>query len=407
MDAKDDSTMLLPSKDQILACIKIIESKIKDSSDESDELKQGIVKEKERMEDAKVRRIEAEKAQQKAMEEAKKKKALEEEEQARIIEKEKEEERMLAEAKRCEEEERKKAEEMKRAQEPTPVTPMVEETHDVSDDDDDDGSDLPIILDNSGEMQNLIDDIVAQNRKRALEAQEESLNLLPKLPSQEALELNKKELARLGGDNSKELFHSNAEWTQLTRDITGPGDALYTSPDENPFFAFNEATNDDRKHRIAKVVHGKKKLLRKRWEELGYQYAAQMKVYNNAKSKGKDDVSTKSAASSSSRGSGEAPKQSSYINPYRRPRRANGMGGLPTGDVVRSEYEQEQIIAELAAKEEMERRIKNGICDVPRQICQAERVSCLDWKQCVSYGTIIVAGNFYTNFLHSSCNTPK
>ena len=49
------------------------------------------------------------------------------------------------------------------------------------------------------------------------------------------------------------------------------------------------------------------------------------------------------------------------------------MGGPNyVGDVVRSEYEQELVIAELAAKEEMERRIKTGRCDIPRQIAEIE-----------------------------------
>ena len=61
-----------------------------------------------------------------------------------------------------------------------------------------------------------------------------------------------------------------------------------------------------------------------------------------------------------------------------RERRANGLSSGGTGgpnytvDVVRSDYEQELIIAELAAKEEMERRIRTGRCDVPRQIHQVE-----------------------------------
>jgi hypothetical protein len=53
-------------------------------------------------------------------------------------------------------------------------------------------------------------------------------------------------------------------------------------------------------------------------------------------------------------------------NPYRRARR---------GNEVRSEYEQEQIIAEIAAREAMEKRISHGGSKIPRQECPLERVS--------------------------------
>jgi len=57
-------------------------------------------------------------------------------------------------------------------------------------------------------------------------------------------------------------------------------------------------------------------------------------------------------------------------NSCRRPRR---VGVTTPGDVVRSEYEQEQIIAELTAKEAMEKRIAHGGIRTPRQICKLER----------------------------------
>jgi hypothetical protein len=60
-------------------------------------------------------------------------------------------------------------------------------------------------------------------------------------------------------------------------------------------------------------------------------------------------------------------------NPYRRARRSAGfqVGG---SDIVRSDYEQEQIIAQLTAQENMEKRIKLGGSDLPRQVCRLERV---------------------------------
>ena len=42
---------------------------------------------------------------------------------------------------------------------------------------------------------------------------------------------------------------------------------------------------------------------------------------------------------------------------------------------MRSDYEQEQIIAEIAAKEAMEKRIKDGGCSLPRQRGWLENVS--------------------------------
>ena len=63
-------------------------------------------------------------------------------------------------------------------------------------------------------------------------------------------------------------------------------------------------------------------------------------------------------------------------NQYRRPRRGACLGSWNSSirsDIVRSDYEQEQIIAELTAKETMEKRITQGGSKLPRQQCALEK----------------------------------
>jgi hypothetical protein len=115
------------------------------------------------------------------------------------------------------------------------------------------------------------------------------------------------------------------------------------------------------------------------WTELAEEYEVRKLLYDKQQSKlakkGKQrGVSVSSRKSilekTSERSSVDAggvilESGRSSNNPYRRARR---------GNEVRSEYEQEQIIAEITAKEAMEKRIKHGGSKLPRQICRLERV---------------------------------
>jgi hypothetical protein len=221
----------------------------------------------------------------------------------------------------------------------------------------------------------LIASIYAENRRRATEAHMESLSLLPYTP-----ELNEA-AANVGQDGRP--VRTNAEWTNLARNVTGLADALYTEPSESPFFENHNNTHSVIEPLVKEFVRDKKRKLHQRWEELAEEYVVRTQVFNQA-----EHVHTKEKASTTHTlgcggtqlifGTKPSPSRStssssviasggrSTSNPYRRARRGN--------DVVRSEYEQEQIIAELAAKAAMERRIAHGGSKLPRQECQVEKV---------------------------------
>ena len=203
----------------------------------------------------------------------------------------------------------------------------------------------------------------------------ESLSLLPYTP-----ELNEA-AANVGQDGRP--VRTNAEWTNLARNVTGLADALYTEPSESPFFENHNNTHSVIEPVVKEYVRDKKRKLHQRWEELAEEYVVRTQVFNQA-----EHVHTKEKASTTHTlgcggtqlifGTKPSPSRStssssviasggrSTSNPYRRARRGN--------DVVRSEYEQEQIIAELAAKAAMERRIAHGGSKLPRQECQVEKV---------------------------------
>ena len=99
-------------------------------------------------------------------------------------------------------------------------------------------------------------------------------------------------------------------------------------------------------------------------ERGGYFSAAAMIGRNN------DDINYTMDSSNAGGGTPSSEPGVRGNNPYRRPRR-----GINSGDVIRSDYEMEQMIAEMAAKEAMEKRIREGGCSLPRQRCLVENVS--------------------------------
>lgn len=156
-------------------------------------------------------------------------------------------------------------------------------------------------------------------------------------------------------------FHRTAfEWNAMTKAVTGPGDALYNEPVDAPYFEQNEKTHKQIGRAVKEYVREKKRKLDSRMMELAEEYDYRKRKYakymhkfgHHAKhSSGRASMSVsrqsilggKPASSSSTPANilGTAAARASS-NPYRRARR---------GNEVRSEYEQEQIIAELAAKE--------------------------------------------------------
>ena len=220
-------------------------------------------------------------------------------------------------------------------------------------------------LDAPGKMASLISSVIEDNQRIAAEAHHESLAAIPYFPQSE------EELAATR--NSPTSVVTNEEWSNRARKVTGLHDALYTDPSDVPMFKENNESFLELGPQIKECIRVKKKKLKKRWEDLANQYLVRQMAFNEET--GVNETSERGGFFSITGRvdeSGEIQPLGNVRgnNPYRRPRR-----GVSPGDVVRSEYEQEQIIAEIAAKEAMEKRIKEGGCALPHQRGVVENVS--------------------------------
>jgi hypothetical protein len=216
----------------------------------------------------------------------------------------------------------------------------------------------------SQEMRDMISSILAENKRRAEQAQLESLALIPYTPD-------------AGSDSN---VKTNEEWANEARLVTGLADALYTEPSESPYYEQNNQIHALIEPLVAEHIRKNQRRLQDRWEELAEEYLVRKAIYDKTHTHLHKEKHNKGAKvscmlganpSSISGGRGDIGGGRSTSNPYRRARRGNPSS---SGDVVRSEYEQEQIIAELTAKEAMEKRIKHGGSKLPRQVCQLEKV---------------------------------
>lgn len=228
-----------------------------------------------------------------------------------------------------------------------------------------DESDFVPTLDAPGKMASLISSVLQDNQRIASEAHHDSLTAIPYFPqSTEDIEAKR---------NSPTSVVTNEEWSNCARKVTGFHDALYTEPSQVPMYKENNEAFLEIAPQIHECIRVKKNKLKKRWEDLANQYLVRQMVYNE-----ETGVNTETSERGGFFSITGRVDESSEIrplenvrgnNPYRRPRR-----GVSPGDVVRSEYEQEQIIAEIAAKEAMEKRIKEGGCALPHQRGMLENV---------------------------------
>lgn len=224
----------------------------------------------------------------------------------------------------------------------------------------------------SPEMRAMIAKIQEDNKRRAQQAHYDSLWLIPEFPEAGT------------GEHSNEK--SNEQWANAARKVTGLSNALYLEPSEAPYFEANNQSHALIEPLMTEAIREKKRRLHSEWERLAEEYVVRKDIYDKThtiphKEKHSTPTSHPSifgskpspggASSSRSRENTSVSGGRSTSNPYRRARRGNSGN---SGDVVRSEYEQEQIIAELTAKEAMEKRIKHGGSKLPRQICQLEKV---------------------------------
>lgn len=172
------------------------------------------------------------------------------------------------------------------------------------------------------------------------------------------------------------------EWSILTMQVTGLSDALYSEPTETPFYEQNEQNHEMIGPLVKEYVRDNQRKLKEHWIMLAEEYEVRRILYEKQQRKLAKKARGSVAVTSRKSITGHKEARVNEVvetdpkvleaaarsnNPYRRARR---------GDLtVRSEYEQEQIIAEIAAKEAMEKRISHGGSKLPRQVTPIERVS--------------------------------
>eukprot|EP00587_Corethron_hystrix_P001376 CAMPEP_0113300698 /NCGR_PEP_ID=MMETSP0010_2-20120614/2217_1 /TAXON_ID=216773 ORGANISM="Corethron hystrix, Strain 308" /NCGR_SAMPLE_ID=MMETSP0010_2 /ASSEMBLY_ACC=CAM_ASM_000155 /LENGTH=1531 /DNA_ID=CAMNT_0000154161 /DNA_START=1784 /DNA_END=6380 /DNA_ORIENTATION=- /assembly_acc=CAM_ASM_000155 len=185
-----------------------------------------------------------------------------------------------------------------------------------------------LALDSPGETKELVQMITEENNQRVIFSHESSLDAL----------------------------------SGLARTVSGPANALYLEPMANPLFEHTDECYKKNRHHIMRTVHSQNVVLHNHWEKLGKIYRYHYKTWDEEKRR---DLCSSSDEYSKKRKFDDM--ESDYVgvrNTHRRPRRSNG------NDVARSDYDQDQIIKELTAKET---RISKGGSDLPRQRCTLER----------------------------------
>ena len=220
------------------------------------------------------------------------------------------------------------------------------------------------------DTQDIVSKILAENRRRAAEAL--TLSYFVTVSEDDGGEERKK-LEELECIRDPKTSKSNAEWAQAAKEVTGLADALYTEPSEAPYYEHNEKMHSQISHLVTEYIRDKQNRLDRQWTDLAEEYEFRKAAYDrqlnkhitSAKGKQKHSVARQTIMGAKPNVPIlESTGGRSSSNPYRRARR---------GNEVRSEYEQEQIIAELAQKESMEKRIATGGSELPRHVGRLER----------------------------------
>lgn len=225
----------------------------------------------------------------------------------------------------------------------------------------------------------LVQAVTASNKRNAAEAHTFSFSLVSnhsEVKSETELDLQT--------TADPKYYRTHEEWSTIAKQASSLNDALYSEPSESPYFAQSEKQHAIIGPSVKEYVRDRQMRLLDHWTELAEEYEVRKRLYERQQKKlakkGQQRGSISVAGRKSILGDKDAGERAgldrggnilestgrSSNNPYRRARR---------GNEVRSEYEQEQIIAEIAAKEAMEKRITHGGSKVPRQVCRLERVS--------------------------------
>jgi len=273
-----------------------------------------------------------------------------------------------------------------------------------------DGTGIPT-YDFPGRMSELVGRIVTENRKVAKKAHLNVFECMPYFPiaggTISSFDVSLAAKRYDAGDEAKTAaLVFNKEWSYRARSVRNLYDALYSEPTKVPQYHNSNENFIKIALLVKECIRMKDAKLRSRWAMISEHYVLRQTMYHDETANASDcelggysfgagfhhdrgseyyDVMNNRESSTSSTpglGGGNHSQSDSVVrgnNPYRsRPRR-----GISPGDVVRSDYEQEQIIAEIAAKEAMEKRIKEGGCPLPRQRGWLESVSTLMLRQFV------------------------
>ena len=235
------------------------------------------------------------------------------------------------------------------------------------------------------DVASIISSITLENKRRATESHLFALSIASHDDDSTAIEVEEATEDLLELRTDPKYGKTSEEWSELTRQVTGLADALYTEPSEAPYYEHNERTHALLGPSVKEYIRDMNSRLLAHWTELAEEYDVRKHLYDKQQSK-KGKKTKRGSVSVGGRKSilgvsdkpgldrAGADRGTQFLesggrtsnNPYRRARR---------GNEVRSESELEQIIAEIAAKEAMEKRITHGGSKLPRQICHMERVS--------------------------------
>ena len=254
------------------------------------------------------------------------------------------------------------------------------------------------VKDDPVEMNDFVTTILNQNRVIAQNAHQDVISALKPHAEQSCYS----EPPLLPEDPSdEEVKYFNLYWSQKASEVTGLGDALYVEPSSTPLYKNLKLVHQDMHLVLREYIRDGRLKLFRQWTELAQEYAIRQQIYTQECGHELKDIHSADMFGGSfsilgqRRGAGGAeasPQPSTNVqdvgknrgtnNPYRRARRSatgfdSGIGG---GDIVRSDYEQEQIIAQLTAQALMEKRIKEGRSDLPRQICDLEKIYTANYR---------------------------
>ena len=229
-------------------------------------------------------------------------------------------------------------------------------------------------------LEDIINSITLENRRKTKEAHALSLSMTDAYFGLDRYKFKESNQYDTPYDIKDPKYQKTyEEWSIMANQVSGLSDCLFPEPSDTPYFEQNERNHAVVGPLVKEFVRDKQKRLNKHWLMLAEEYEVRKRLYEKQQRKRAKKPKRVSVTSRKSilgdkekekpddqGGKNSEPGGRSSNNPYRRARR---------GNEVRSEYEQEQIIAEIAAKEAMEKRITHGGSKIPRQEHPLERVS--------------------------------